>query len=80
MASEYQYFVFKPEIYQEPKKLAGLQLGVWNFCGDFNARKWENEKQNYEKVHYFKRGISFLKERLFEIFSKQNGKGGQGGT
>ena len=29
---------FKPEIYQEPKKLAELQLGVRNFCGDFNAR------------------------------------------
>ena len=25
-------------IYQEPKKLAELQLGVRNFCGDFNAR------------------------------------------
>ena len=38
MASEYQYFVFKPEIYQEPKKLAELQPGARNFCGDFNAR------------------------------------------
>ena len=27
-----------PEIYQEPKKLAELQSGVRNFCGDFNAR------------------------------------------
>ena len=27
----------------EPKKLAELQLGVRNFCGDFNARKgWNN--------------------------------------
>ena len=24
---------------QEPKNLAELQLGVRNFCGDFNARK-----------------------------------------
>ena len=34
---------FKPEIHQEPKKLAELQLGVRNFCGDFNARNKENE-------------------------------------
>ena len=26
-------------MYQEPKKLAELQSGVRNFCGDFNARK-----------------------------------------
>ena len=31
-------FDFKPEIYQEPQKLAELQPGVRNFCGDFNAR------------------------------------------
>ena len=30
-------------IYQEPKKLAELQLGVRNFCGDFNARNKKNE-------------------------------------
>ena len=30
-------------MYQEPKKLAELQLGVRNFCGDFNARNKENE-------------------------------------
>ena len=29
---------FKPEMYQEPKKLTELQLGVRNICGDFNAR------------------------------------------
>ena len=29
--------IFKFEIYQEPKKLAELQLGFRNFCGDFNA-------------------------------------------
>ena len=29
-------------MYQEPKKLAELQLGVRNFCGDFNARNKEN--------------------------------------
>ena len=34
----YQDFDFKPETYQEPKKLAELLLGAWNFCGDFNAR------------------------------------------
>ena len=28
--------IFKPEICQEPEKLA--ELGVRNFCGDFNAR------------------------------------------
>ena len=30
-------------VYQEPKKLAELQLGVRNFCGDFNARNKKNE-------------------------------------
>ena len=34
---------FKPEIYQEPKKLAELHPGVRNFCGDFNARNQKNE-------------------------------------
>ena len=29
--------------YQEPKNLVELQLGVWNFCGDFNARNKKNE-------------------------------------
>ena len=33
-------FDFKPQICQEPKKLA--ELGIRNFCGDFNARKKEN--------------------------------------
>ena len=31
-------------MYQEPKKLAELQLGVRNFCGDFNARNKENKE------------------------------------
>ena len=35
---------FRPEMYQEPKKLAELQLGVRNFCGDFNAR---NKEKNF---------------------------------
>ena len=30
-------------MYQEPKKLAELQLGVRNFCGDFNARNKEKK-------------------------------------
>ena len=34
-------FDFKPEVCQEPKKLAELQLGVRNFCGDINARNKE---------------------------------------
>ena len=38
----YKDFDFKPEIYQEPKKLAELQPGVRNFCGDFNARSNTN--------------------------------------
>ena len=30
-------------MYQEPKKLAELQSGVRNFCGDFNARNKKNK-------------------------------------
>ena len=29
-------------MHQKPKKLAELQLGVRNFCADFNARNKEN--------------------------------------
>ena len=33
-------------MYQEPKKLAELQSGVRNFCGDFNARNIEKQAKN----------------------------------
>ena len=44
---------FKPEVYQEPKKLAELQLRDRNFCGDFNARNKENSKNsNLDNMSY----------------------------
>ena len=36
-------------MYQEPKKLAELQPGVRNFCGDFNAR---NSQILFEVLYY----------------------------
>ena len=33
-------------MYQKPKKLAELESGVRNFCGDFNARNREKQAKN----------------------------------
>ena len=50
-----------PEIQQEPKKLAELQLEIRNFCGNFNARnkvnKWDfsinlNARHVYGMTHF----------------------------
>ena len=48
--------------YEEPKKLAELQPGVRNFCGDFNARKPKMRWVDAALIHSFlneKRNVEF---------------------